>query len=163
MQFDEHGNLTPYEPIPVKQTEIQNELVRSFPLSMTRDNLFDSFVRYNEELGAALKNEFRQWVDGSFVTIKQNPADVDIANFIANDRFDVNADALMPFFTVGGSLETWSVDAHLIPVYSESDERYENTLARIRYFRKWFGRDKMNRPKGFLENEVRNGTERNHP
>jgi hypothetical protein len=57
---------------------------------------------------------------------------------------------LIDFFTVGGSSDTYLVDAHLIVVYEKTDERYELTVSRMAYFRKWFGTDRMGNARGIL-------------
>ncbi len=64
--------------------------------------------------------------------------------------YDDQIEAIMRFLTVGGSLEVYRVDGHLIPVYEQTDERYATTMARISYFRKWFGQDRNGNPKGIL-------------
>jgi len=151
MNFDDHGNLMPHQIHRIEAAEFKTEFVEKLPLSGTRSRLFHSLLGYNSDLVGLLKMPLRQWLNGSFVATKLNPEDIDVVNFVDNQAFDKNPDELMAFFTVGGSLEVWNVDAHLIPVYEETDERHENTLARIAYFQKWFGRDKVGRPKGFLE------------
>jgi hypothetical protein len=57
----------------------------------------------------------------------------------------------LPYLTVGGSIETYQIDAHLIPIYEQHDPRFENTALRINYFKRWFGHDRNEHPKGFIE------------
>lgn len=57
----------------------------------------------------------------------------------------------MHFLNIGESLENYGVDGHLIPVYLPGDERFENTLLRLKYFREWFGHDREGNRKGFIE------------
>ena len=147
MIFDNQGNLFPYE------------LVRSdIPLiaehlggTNRRNRLLTLFTQYVGELSGTLNCSFEQLVGGSFVNCKAQPNDIDVANLIVlPDPDDTLIESIMPFLTLGGSLETFSVDGHLIPVYQESDERYTNTVARIAYFRKWFGIDRNDQPRGIL-------------
>ncbi|WP_373515239.1 hypothetical protein [Persicitalea sp.] len=93
-----------------------------------------------------------QWLNGSFVTLKSDPEDIDLVNFIPfNDNLDNALEKLIPYFTVGGSMEKYRIDAHLVPVYPESDPRFENTKLRTAYFERWFGHDRDGYSKGFIE------------
>jgi len=46
LNFDEHGNLTPYEIIEVDLATFEAYFVTAFPNSTTRKNLFENYVRY---------------------------------------------------------------------------------------------------------------------
>ncbi|MFN8355202.1 MAG: hypothetical protein U0Y10_12180 [Spirosomataceae bacterium] len=107
-------------------------------------------MQYNQGL-LSVVNPFTYWIDGSFVTNKTEPEDIDLALLIENGAIDKEIDYLLPFLTVGGSLDEYHIDAHVIPIYPENDSRYENTLLRLNYFREWFSQDRLNNPKGFLE------------
>ena len=109
-------------------------------------------MEYQKAIFSAIGQPFRQWINGSFVTQKQNPNDIDLANLIPyDDSLDARIEQLLPYFTVGGSVEIYQIDAHLIPVYPEFDPRFENTKLRMNYFERWFGQDRNENPKGFIE------------
>ncbi|MCY7360013.1 MAG: hypothetical protein LH609_21690 [Rudanella sp.] len=147
MTFDDQGNLFPYELLRSDISSIAEHLGGT----STRNRLLTLFSQYVNELSDTLNCSFEQLVGGSFVNCKAQPNDIDVANLVAlPDPEDEVIDAIMPFLTLGGSLETFSVDGHLIPVYDKSDERYANTVARIAYFRKWFGIDRNDQPRGIL-------------
>ena len=150
MKFDNLGNLTPYDVLDTTLLQMRVSLVDALQ-SLYRQDLFDSFCVYCDRLKIIQRANYQQLVGGSFVGKTPQPADLDVANLIQfNDPDDAQIESLMPFLTLGGSLETNQVDGHLIPVYAPDDERYTNTLARIAYFRNWFGQDRTGHPRGIL-------------
>ncbi|AFM27067.1 DUF6932 family protein [Desulfomonile tiedjei] len=61
--------------------------VESFPEAITREMIFDGFTRWRVEIRPLIK-AIRQWVDGSFVTNKMNPHDVDVVSFCDTDYYN---------------------------------------------------------------------------
>lgn len=147
LTFDGRGNLFPYE-----TTDCNYErMAELFAHSAIRRSLFNHYATYSEELLGVVSAPFEQLIGGRFVTQKIDPNDVGVANLIAlDDPDDEQIQAIIPFMTLGGSLESFSVDGHLIPVYSPDDERYTNPIGRIEYFQKWFGFDRNDFPRGII-------------
>lgn len=152
LQFDERGHITPYQRATLDFDQCFEVFVEAFTESGTRRALFQNLVQYRLDLFEATGTLFPQWLNGSFVTRKTHPEDIDLVNLIPfNDSLDSTIEGLMPYFTVGGSVEAYRIDAHLIPVYPENDPRFENTKLRRAYFERWFGHDRDSHPKGFIE------------
>jgi hypothetical protein len=67
--------------------EIEQAFVLSFPGSTTRRTVFTGWVRHRSKLEAIVPVKV-QWVDGSFVTSVENPADVDVINWISRGDWE---------------------------------------------------------------------------
>lgn len=84
LTLDPLGYLTPYDAITADLQTLERFFVEGFLTSATRRQLFDAYRQYTELLrdtlptGAALT----QWIDGSFVTGKRNPNDIDLITFV---------------------------------------------------------------------------------
>ncbi|CAN5274793.1 hypothetical protein BH09BAC4_BH09BAC4_20610 [soil metagenome] len=87
MTFDNFGNLAPYELIATDWEVIASHFVDTFPQSITRQATYEALQTYLIELKAALGIPLIIWLDGSFVTEKQNPNDVDFVIFVDTDTF----------------------------------------------------------------------------
>lgn len=74
--FDKNGNL-PHKCYEVTLKEIKDKLVNNFPNSKTRESRFECFIKFYIELITNVKSCTNLLIDGSFVTSKQNPRDVD--------------------------------------------------------------------------------------
>jgi hypothetical protein len=86
--FDDAGYLTPYVAIPATFDEMRREFVDAFPTSTTRHYLFNAYSQYNERLRALMPDGFRQWVNGSFISQKSNPRDIDLVTFVDHQLYD---------------------------------------------------------------------------
>jgi hypothetical protein len=86
--FDEKGNLEPYHLISMNLTTLEANFVYDFPNSNKRKILFQNLINYQLDLRNLLKMSFIQWIDGSFVSNKLNPQDIDLVNLIGYDRED---------------------------------------------------------------------------
>ncbi len=107
-----------------------------FPDSNTRPLLFESYIAYRKAI---------------FGTICQ-PYDIELANLIHyDDSLDAQIEQLLPYLTVGRSIETYQIDAHLIPIHHKYNLRLKNAELRISYFKRWFDHDRNEHPKGFIE------------
>ncbi len=82
MQFDPNGYLQPDKEIETTIAEFETIFVTSFPQSATRRQLFDNYRQYVEELQRLFTGGFYQWVNGSYVTRKVNPNDIDVVTFV---------------------------------------------------------------------------------
>lgn len=84
LQFDKHGFLFPYEIINVDISTFETFFVNQFKENLKRKKLFEAWQTYNKALLNSVqpKNEIRQWIDGSFITTKSLPNDMDIITFI---------------------------------------------------------------------------------
>jgi len=77
IKFDSKGNLMPYQPIVYSTKDLKLHFVDTID-SETRDSLFQQYKHYSRSLKALLGGiPIKQWINGSFVTRKANPKDID--------------------------------------------------------------------------------------
>ena len=75
-EFQDNGYL-PHKCYEVTLEEIKEKLVDNFPNSKTRASRFECFLKFYNELTENVKSCIRLLIDGSFVTNKNDPWDVD--------------------------------------------------------------------------------------
>lgn len=97
MTFDENGYLIPYELTPSDLSTIEAVFVDPFINSLTRRNVFDAFTSYLTELKSALNAPLEVWVNGSFISLKDNPNDIDFVIFVSKQVATVNSDIIYQF------------------------------------------------------------------
>ena len=68
--------------------EVERELVHAFPASSRRPEIFGQWLELRSAVGAVVKFE-KQWLNGSFVSRKIEPNDLDLVTFFRGD--DVEA------------------------------------------------------------------------
>lgn len=94
MDFDASGHLTPYAVLETSLADFEAVFVTGFPESLTRRRIFGRYLAYVEELRGIVGSGFVQWVDGSFVTRKVNPGDIDFLTLLEIDRYEKNREAI---------------------------------------------------------------------
>ena len=154
IQFDEHGYLVPYQEIDVNLEIIETHFVEQFQGSRTRHGLFTNFQWYLETFKAEIFPHFEQWLNGSFVTQKLNPADIDFVTFLNFRVFQAKEGLLDNFLSF--SLETKGLDAYIVPVFPVDHENHQTSKA---FQNQWLNRftttkaDDLDRiyQKGFLK------------
>jgi len=158
LEFDLKGLLTPAQIILSDIVELENEFVFKFD-SLIRADLFEKYKLYTEALQIACENyPLKQWIDGSFVTKKLNPSDIDLITFIDYEVAKREKGKLKSFI-YPNSLELYGVDAYFIIVYPETHPLHYITQSDSSYWIDIFGKTKPNRrykriAKGFLEINV---------
>jgi hypothetical protein len=147
LEFDSNGYLVPNRNIISTSDELENV----FKNNKERIQIYDNYLRYIKDLKVIVTKEIKQWIDGSFVTQKVIPNDIDIVSFIDYEDYKINEKALSKFF-YPNSKTSYSIDAYLIIVYPDTHKKsfyYKSDYA------EWltsFSKDlKTNMSKGFLE------------
>jgi hypothetical protein len=155
LQFDEYGLLVPYQmPIEVDLATLEHYFVASFPHSVTRKNIFINYVRYIEEFKKRVTSDFVQWLNGSFVTLKENPKDLDLVTFFDYQIFEQEGERLDRFWTF--SLEDKGLDAYLVATYPPNHPKHIDFLEDKRNWLALYSKTKAIdtnplKPKGFLQ------------
>lgn len=117
LNFNKQGLLVPPGPIIVGMEEVKKVLVDEM-LTTERSGLFENYLAYLAELQTVIGGGFFQWMDGSFVTKKKNPGDIDVVNFVHYSIVDENIEKLKAL-KFPESLEKYAVDAYIVRVYEE--------------------------------------------
>ena len=155
--FTDEGFIFPNEKINVDLATLKTVFVDNFPNSTTRKTLYDNYLRYTDDFSKQITPNFKQWINGSFVTLKENPNDIDFVTFIDEKYYlqhdeDEVLDAFYAF-----SWEKEKLDAFIVGIYPENDSKY---LTHTLYFKEqWatlFSRTKATLDgsvfkKGFIE------------
>lgn len=81
--FNDDGNL-PEGVYDCTEASIEEAFVSRFPESTVRSELYSGF-RSLRTLARNASTPATQWVDGSFVTTKQDPDDIDVLSFVDYD------------------------------------------------------------------------------
>ena len=153
--FNSKGYLVPNTNIISDLAEMETEFVNNI-ISNKRNSLFDKYLHYSSEL----KNFFNgspllQWIDGSFVTKKSDPGDIDLVTFIDEElAFNLGTD--IDNFKYPSSLELYGVDAYLVKVYNREHKKHPLYIGDRMYWMDKFDKTYRNRigqksPKGFIE------------
>lgn len=114
LNFDVKGNLTPYQSIPCKGKEMKKYLVDLMPTSSTRIDNYIRYRKYSSDLKKVLGiKEMKQWINGSFVTKKLNPKDIDFLTFVDHSLIQALGTQL-DNFRPGNSWTIYGVDAYVL-------------------------------------------------
>lgn len=133
----------------IKLDELESLFVKNFTTSQTRQRIFENFKKWEENL-ISQYDILEIWIDGSFVTSKINPNDVDLVVFVhAKDYIKLaqkwsdirNANDIDAYFTLAICEESEK--------YVRPDE-YNKFVNHRNYWRGQFGFDRNNFPKGVI-------------
>jgi hypothetical protein len=155
LAFDANGYITPSEKITVDLETLQYYFVDNFPESKTRKGLFDNYLRYLDAFAKEITPNFTQWINGSFVTQKEDPNDIDMVTFIDLDIFTNKYDDLEKYWSY--SCEKENLDAFILEIYPIEHEKYESyTEYHRNNWYQLFSHDRFNKygiepSKGFIE------------
>lgn len=80
--FNHSGLLVPDTLIPSTFEELKEEFVKK-NFTEKRQQIFNNYEKYNINFKNNCNlNELHQWVNGSFVSKKTNPGDIDLVTFL---------------------------------------------------------------------------------
>ncbi len=103
-----------------------------FPNSITRKRLFINYLRYLESFKSRVTRNFTQWINGSFISQKENPKDIDLVTFFDFEIYESQEPYLDKFWSF--SLENEGLDAYLVKAYPKSHPNHYLTLEKFDYF-----------------------------
>ena len=151
IKYDSNGNLSPYGKIEVNEKEFRDCFVEDHPGSKKRTELYAKFLEYQKALLDSVKSDVEQLIDGSWVSSKPDPQDIDLVNLVKIRYFceqDFKDKCLISKF---GSKERFDVDAYLVIVLPEDDPRYKDiTKNWLDYWEKLWSFDRNGNEKGYI-------------
>lgn len=154
LAYDEDGYLPPGRH-QVTVDEMTVLTVDDVGASAVRVRLLAAWRAHRDGLLSVGVPILAQWIDGSFVSAKPEPGDVDVVTLLDGDLFDAlptstRAMAVLGF--AGHQTRDWlGIDSFAIFDYGPS--HLKGNMAgreKQKWDRQW-GRDRANRPKGYLE------------
>lgn len=160
LTFDSKGFLTPDRNLPSTLAEFQDEFVSKFHPQAKRQELFKEFLRFLRDFFEAIGvEEITIWANGSFVSKKESPNDIDFVFFLDSELADKFSDKISRQFTHPESKTTYQMDAFLLRDYAETHPNYFFTQSDKAYWFELFSRTRKNRrgysdKKGFVELKI---------
>ena len=155
--FNSSGLLVPDNKIPSSIEELEAEFVKNIP-TLKRREIFEAYKNYVKQFKAVCAlQELHQWINGSFVTKKSNPGDIDLITFLDFETVKQLGDRIANFKYPKSEL-IYGVDAYIIEVYPEKHKNWFIFQSDMAYWMDRFTktrRIKGNRlAKGFLEIKI---------
>jgi len=127
LSFDKYGHLIPYDVIEIDFSTLEKTFVHNFPNSSTRKILFNNYERFIYRFQDEVFPFFEQWINGSFVTMKENPKDIDIVTFLDYQVYEKRGEATLDKFWTF-SLEDDGIDSYIVKEYPENHQKYLDFL-----------------------------------
>ncbi|MFE4524756.1 DUF6932 family protein [Cytobacillus firmus] len=160
MEFNEHGNLNGGIIKGMSLDDVEEFFVKNFPNSNTRERNFKGFTEFIEVLkrDGVVQVLSKIWLDGSFLTNKEDPNDIDMVIYLNphEDNIEAIKDIMKNrtniFHALGRQFHCdayFSVDDDLIPESNVADKRHFDYQRK--YWMGQFGFDREARNKGIVE------------
>ena len=186
-EFNELGNLL-HKCYEVTLEEIKEKLVDNFPNSKTRVSRFECFLRFYNNLTENVKSCTRLLINGSFVRNIDDPYDIDLVIVIDSkkltnaehlylnqirdikNRFRGEYDYYKELYEQGSiskealyqlDLFKFGCDFFRMDKLYEPHPMYNKYLEKKEYWIDWWGHDRDENPKGFLDLKISNGGDLN--
>lgn len=134
--------------------EVEAAFANAYPSSASRGPLFEQW----RLLSAAIERIVEiqdQWLDGSYVTTKENPADIDLVSHFDGPALDA-LDPIEKTLLIGlihghQSRDIHACDSFYIAIYPAGHPARAQYEAALRYWDNLFGRHRDGDPKGYVE------------
>lgn len=145
--FDERGYLMPYGIRSMSLDEFKDFFVESFSPTSTRPVIFQRYLQFLKDFSEQVTDSFEQWVNGSFVTLKDNPNDIDFVTIIEHSIFEKKEQLIEERFRLNGAQKYYNLDAYTMRNYPDQHPQNAIFKGELAYWTYWFGQTKKNRAK----------------
>jgi hypothetical protein len=136
--------------------EVEELFVHGCGDEVARSKIFRRWVLHTNVLRSVVPIS-HQWIDGSFVTDKQVPGDIDVVSFVSGSDYDALTsgprDFMKELVSGGETRKTWGVDSYMVATYAPGSP-LSGASGRLTSY--WQGmwesvRDDSSKRKGFVE------------
>ncbi len=100
-----------------------------------------------DDLAKLTTKNFYQWIDGSFISTKINPKDIDIVTILNFEDYEKNKADLSQKFISHNARKQYEVDANIVSEYPENHKKHFFTQSDLLYWMNLFEKTKVNRRK----------------
>ncbi len=153
IKFDKHGNPQPYEIIQLSYEKCQETFVDNFSTSKTRNPNWINFLKFHKDIENVSKFSVTHWIDGSFVTTKTDPNDIDVVSFVSTKnftntllQFDMNHSNPLYYVKM-----LYNVDNYIVWNFEDTHPYYTKMQEQIKYWQEFFSSDRNQNPKAIIE------------
>ena len=151
-KFNGHGYLEPGIHTMAK-SDIETSFVISFPHSTTRQKILQGYEKHSQEV-VSLVGSCEQYLDGSFVTTKNDPGDIDmviIMDATVVDALPLPEQLKLRELVAGPSTKSkYMCDAYYCPRYPAGHAMADAARQQHKYWLGEFGFDRNDIPKGIV-------------
>ncbi len=144
----------PYQRIVSSVEEIAKVFVEPFPHSETRQVIFENYLGYLDEFQRLITPQFTHWLDGSFMSQKLNPNDLDFVTFIDYTIYEQKEEQIFRIVEKYGYLK---LDNYVSQIFPSNHLRYNETNHFKIYWTDLFSSSRrdpetnLQEPRGFIE------------
>lgn len=136
--------------------DVEATLVNSFATSITRREIFERWTQLRLAIAAVVSLR-EQWLDGSYVTMKVDPADADIVVHLDGsevDALDPTAWVTLEALVSGKTTQAaWRCDSYPLVEYPEGHPLHVISEEVRDHWADFFGKDRNGVPKGIVRVE----------
>lgn len=156
LKFDIRGNLYPSRKTEIDFSTFEEIFVNSFEPTSSRYVILENYKNYLTDFREKMTPDFIQLVNGSFVSTKENPGDIDFVTIVKHEVCQEKKLIVQEFFSKSAAKKKYNIDAYLVEMYEENDKQYFLSKSDLAYWNNFFGSTKPNRrrkkfPKGYLQ------------
>ncbi|MGN7169286.1 DUF6932 family protein [Paenibacillus cellulositrophicus] len=153
-EFLDNGNLFPGIHT-YNWSEFEQQFVQSFPQSQKRPDIYNNFKQWVEQLIDILPPQYI-WLDGSYLTQKPEPNDIDLVAFYYPEDFKSQEQSLQVKNLINVVSRAYNCDAYFsLSLEHWPPERIHqlpnNVSIMQTYWMGQFSFDRLRRPKGMVQ------------
>ena len=153
LKLDKNGNLYPYNVIEIDLQEVRAFFVDNFITSFTRKRLFDNYVLLFDEVKSVTETISFSLINGSFVSDKINPNDIDVVFFIEYAFFEKNNEKIE---FLKKQFNELNIDCYFEKIYPKNHSYYIRYQTDLLYWHNLFTKSRKREPKGYLKIIIEN-------
>lgn len=127
--------------------DFKNNFIYYFNTSQTRDTIYNNTIKWLKLISERITMPIEVWFDGSYVTDKINPHDLDIVLFF--DRGTFTMEMYKEFTVLQAECKKYKCDAYMC--FTNNNYANSQDINNRNYWRGQFGFDRLDRPKGIIK------------
>lgn len=127
VKFNVRGHLMPYKRVHLTLSQFERIFVEEYGNESKRAKLFENFKAFTTDFSAEISQDYICWINGSFVSRKSNPKDIDFVILLDYQTVAEKEGIIKSNFLNKKSLKKYNLDAYILKIYPEEHENYKYT------------------------------------